>query len=532
MLYCVKRMLKSRCNSRTFATDSHRHAVLLTSEMAWVDQQAITLGTTGFQLMASAGQAVVAQILGRWTPRPVCILCGPGNNGGDGFVIARMLHEQGWPVRVGLLGPLSQLKGETRQHAELWPGPLETLSPDFLKGAELVVDALFGTGLSRPLSEPVTQLVRSLNAMAIPVCAVDIPSGVHGDTGQVFNEAVHADLTVTFHRKKPGQLLMPGRGFCGELIVADIGIPDQIVPGMQLHTYENHPELWLDYFPWPRADDHKYRRGHVLIRGGDVMTGAARLAAMAAARVGAGLVSVAASAQSWPIYAATLTSTLVLPCDSTEDWQLLLEDRRRNVAVLGPGAHISETLRHDVQAALQDSERIVILDAGALTAFAGHGERLFQAISGPCVLTPHGGEFDRLFAHALLDDPAKAPDGAACSPDPTSRSKLERARSAAHISGAVVVLKGHDTVIAAADGRAIVNTNAPPELATGGTGDVLAGIIAGLAAQGMDVFHATAAAVWMHGRAATLFGPGLIADDLPMMLVQVLRDLRETSRNG
>lgn len=500
--------------------------------MAWVDQQAITLGISGFQLMESAGQAVAAQILRRWTPRVVCILCGPGNNGGDGFVIARLLREQGWPVRVGLLGQLSQLKGETRRHAELWSGPVEALSPDLLKGAELVIDALFGTGLSRPLSAPVTQLVRSLNAAAIPVCAVDIPSGVDGGTGQVFSAAVCADLTVTFHRKKPGQLLMPGRTHCGELIATDIGIPDHIVSGMHLQTHENHPDLWLDGFPWPRADDHKYMRGHVLIRGGDVMTGAARLAAMAAARAGAGLVSVAASARSWPIYAATLTSTMVLPCDGTQDWQSLLEDRRRNVAVIGPGASISNTLRDDILAALQDTARTVIVDAGGLTAFAGQGETLFQAISGPCVLTPHSAEFDRLFRdtnreHHTVDG------GTATDPHFASLdSKLECVRAAARISGAVVVLKGADTVIAAPDGRAIINSNAPPELATGGTGDVLAGIIAGLAAQGMDVFHATAAAVWMHGRAATLFGPGLIADDLPMMLVQVLRELRDIFNNG
>lgn len=498
-------------------TDVHRHAVLLPSEMAWADQQAIQdYGIPGFQLMESAGRAVVTHLCRRWAPCPVTVLCGPGNNGGDGFVIARLLHEQGWAVRVGLLGSLSRLNGEAREHAELWPGSIETATTGLLAGTELVVDALFGTGLSRPLDGPAKELVQVLNESATPVCAVDIPSGIDGRTGQVLGTAIRADLTVSFHRKKPGQLLMPGRLHCGDLTVVDIGIPDQVVSGMNIQVHENHPDLWLSRFPWPGPDDHKYKRGHVLIRGGDVMTGAARLAAMAAARAGAGLVSVAAPARSWPIYAAALTSAIVLPCTDPQAWSSMLSDARRNVVLVGPGAGVSNTLQADVLAALQGGSRTVVLDADALTAFSGHPETLFHAITGPCVLTPHSGEYERLFDN-VLNRPG---------------SKVDQARAAARISGAMVVLKGADTVIAAPDGRAIINANAPPELATGGTGDVLAGIIAGLAAQGMDLFHATAAAVWMHGQAATLFGPGLIADDLPTMLTDVLRDLRTNPDYG
>lgn len=489
-------------------TEVHQHALLAPGEMARADQNTINSGTPGFVLMESAGRAVAQLILKRWTPRPVRILCGPGNNGGDGFVVARILHEHGWPVRAGLLGSQADLHGDALAHARLWQGATEPLSAGFLDGAGLVVDALFGTGLSRELDGVALQLVQQLATAVIPVCAIDIPSGIDGNTGQVLGAAVQADITVTFCRKKRGQVLLPGRLYCGEMVVADIGIPDVVIRELDVQVHENHPDLWLAGFPRPDHTQHKYLRGHVLIRGGDVMTGAARLSALSCARTGAGLVSVAASSMVWPVYATALTSTMVLPCDGLQAWRTLLEDARRNVVVIGPGAGVTDTLRDEVLCVL-DTDRAVILDADALTVFAGRADRLCRAINGPCVLTPHEGEFARLFGS--LTDHA---------------GKLEQARAAARISGAVVVLKGADTVIAAADGRAVINSNAPPELATGGTGDVLTGIIAGLVAQNMDAFDAAAAAVWIHGRAAALFGPGLIADDLPDMVVQVLRELK------
>lgn len=458
--------------------------------------------------MEAAGQAVADALCERWSLRPVSILCGPGNNGGDGFVVARILQDRGWPVRIGLLGSLSSLRGDARAHALLWDYGVEPLSVALLDGAELVVDALFGAGLSRPLEGCALHVVQRIEQIRIPVCAIDIPSGVSGTTGHVTGAAVRADLTVTFFRKKPGHLLLPGRSRCGELILADIGIPDSVLPALRIQAYENQPALWFHHFPWPESDQHKYKRGDVLIRGGVIMTGAARLSALAAARIGAGLVSIAATSASWPIYAAALTSVMVSPCDSLDAWQSLLSDPRRNVVVIGPGAGVSEATRNETLAALRTG-RTVVLDADALTAFADHRSILFQSIHGPCVLTPHDGEFPRLFD---ITDQAD--------------SKLERARNAARRSGATLVLKGADTVIASPDGRAVINSNAPPDLATGGTGDVLTGIIAGLAAQGMDTFDAAAAAVWLHGRAARLFGPGLIAEDLPMMLTHVLAELK------
>lgn len=461
--------------------------------------------------MEAAGQAVASAITQRWTPRPVSVLCGPGNNGGDGFVVARILKGLGWPVRVGLFGAPDTMPDDARFHAARLPLDPEPLSLDLLNDVGLVVDALFGAGLSRPLSGSVLQLVHALTRSSVPVCAIDVPSGVDGATGGIMGAATPADITVTFFRKKPGHVLLPGRELCGDLTVADIGIPDDVLAALQTSTYQNDPDLWIDVFPWPRADQHKYQRGHVLIRGGLRMTGAARLAAMAAGRSGAGLVSVAVPHVTWPVYAASLVSAIVLPCDGTQEWCDTLSDPRRNVVVVGPGAGVSAQTRQDVLQALA-TQRAVLLDADGLTVFADTPDVLFQAIRGPCVLTPHSGEFRQLFD--------------------VQGSKLEQARSAAQRSGAVVILKGADTVIAAPDGRAVINANAPPELATGGTGDVLAGIVAGLIAQGMDTFLAAAAGVWMHGRAATCVGPGLVAEDLPLAIKGVLAELKSGPTNS
>lgn len=318
--------------------------------------------------------------------------------------------------------------------------------------------------------------------------------------------AAPAALTVTFFRGKPGHLLMPGRDLCGDCTVADIGIPDAVLESIRPETAENDPTLWRDLLPWPQAAEHKYRRGHVLIPGGDRMTGATRLAAQAARRAGAGLVTIVAPEKAWAIYAAGPPGLLV---DTDANWPDLIADERRNAVLVGPGSGVGEaTKRHLLEACA--SGKALVLDADALTSFADDRNSLMSALHDRCVLTPHDGEFARLFDH----------DG----------SKLERARAAARESGAVVLLKGPDTVIAEPEGWAVINTNAPPELATAGSGDVLAGIIVGLMAQGMAPFVAACAAAWMHGAAASAFGPGLIAEDLIDGLPTVLRGLKEGKR--
>ncbi len=478
-------------------------ALLTVAQMAAADRLSIEAGISGMTLMKNAGDAVARAIQQRWSLRPVAVLCGPGNNGGDGFVAARLLADAGWPVRLALLGDAARLQGDALHHARLWRGAIERVSPGVLDGAELVIDALFGAGLSRPLAGEAADILAHVAQSGLPVAAIDVPSGVMGDTGENLG-AINATLTVTFFRKKPGHVLFPGRLLCGDIHVVDIGTPravwDSVAPG----AFENGPQLWRGDLPVPSHDGHKYHRGHALIQGGFPLTGAARMAARAAARAGAGLVSVAVSEHALPIYAASLTSVMVVPVHTEEDFADLLEDSRITAFLIGPGAGVDPVTRSRALAML-GTGRAVVLDADAITSFQDTAAGLFQAISGPCVMTPHEGEFRRLFN--------------------VSGDKLTRAREAAKRSGAVMVLKGGDTVIAAPDGRAIINTNAPPTLATAGSGDVLSGIILGLLAQGMDPFLAAAAAVWLHGDAAGGFGPGLLAEDLPDLLPGVLRRL-------
>ena len=479
-------------------------ALLTPAEMAEADRAAIVAGVSAIELMEKAGRAVAAAITGRWSPRPVAVLCGPGNNGGDGFVAARRLAAEGWPVRLGLLGEIGRLTGEAAHHAMRWRGKVEPLTPQLLDGSELAIDAIFGAGLSRPVEGAALSAIEALAARRLATVAVDVPSGLDGATGEVRGAAAPATLTVTFFRKKPGHLLLPGRMLCGDTLVADIGIPASVLEQIAPKTCENAPTLWLDTYPWPRLDTHKYRRGHALVAGGEVMTGAARLAARAAARIGAGLVTVAAPAAAWPVYAAALAGVIVRP----DEFVTLLADERRNAILLGPGGGTGDAMRYNVLAALA-TRRALVLDADALTVFAARREALFAAIAGPCVMTPHEGEFARLFDVA--------------------GDKLTRARTAAALSRAVVLLKGGDTVIAAPDGRAVVNANAPPDLATAGSGDVLAGLVVGLLAQGLDPFRAAAAACWIHGDAAAGFGPGLVAEDIIDSVPAALRRLKGMS---
>jgi NAD(P)H-hydrate epimerase len=481
--------------------------------MGEADRLTIAGGIPGIVLMENAGLAVADAVARRWPKRKLLVLCGPGNNGGDGFVAARILAERGWSVRLGLLGAREALKGDAAAAASRWTGPVEPLALTAIGDAELILDAIFGAGLARPVEGAAAEVIAAIDAARLPVVAVDVPSGVHGASGTVLGIAPKAALTVTFFRRKPGHLLLPGREHCGETLVAPIGIPDAVLSKVEPEVAANHPDWWRDDFPWPLPESHKYTRGHVLVAGGAVMTGAARLGARAAARLGAGLVTVAAPEPAFPIYAAALTGIIVQPAGSLDALRALLADTRRNAALIGPGAGLGQETRDKVLAILATEKRTV-LDADALTSFADNAEVLFGAIRSPCVLTPHEGEFARLFASVI--------DG--------SGSKLERAGRAARLSGAVMLLKGNDTVIAAPDGRAAINPGAPPELATAGSGDVLAGMVVGLLAQGMPGFEAAAAAVWLHADAARRFGSGLIADDLIDGLRAALRALKAGAR--
>ena len=488
---------------------SRAGAELLTiEEMARADSLAIASGTSGAALMEAAGGAVATEIMARWQRCSVAVLCGPGNNGGDGFVVARRLREAGWPVRLVLLGSRERLAGDAAQAAARWSGPVTLPSDESLDGTALVVDALFGAGLARPLEGTARYLVEIVKSRGLPCVAIDVPSGVHGDTGQVLGAAIPAVLTVTFFRRKPGHLLLPGRSLAGTVVVADIGISPAVIGTIEPRIHENRPALWLDRYPWPRIEDHKYRRGHAVIVGGTTMTGAARLAARAARRIGAGLVTVACAPDVLALYAGDMPGLLTASIADEAAFASLIADERKNVVLVGPGAGVGGLTRDRALAALR-AAKACILDADALTAFQTDRDRLFRAIRSPCLMTPHEGEFAQLF-------PSIDRGG----------GKVERVRAAARESRAVVLLKGADTVIAHPDGRTVINSNAPPDLATAGTGDILAGFALGLVAQGMEPFDAAAAATWLQGAAAESFGPGLIAEDLPDLLPAVLRRLR------
>ncbi len=495
--------------------------LLTVAAMRRVDAAAIDGGVPGLRLMEAAGAAVAARARARLPAGgKTVVLCGPGNNGGDGFVAARLLAEAGYGVDLVLLGERAALKGDAALAAQAWTGPVRQVDGSPLPSCDLVIDALFGAGLSRDLDGAARALVEAVNAAGVPVLAVDVPTGIDGDTGAVRGVAIRAVETVTFVAFKPGHLLQPGRSLCGQLSLADIGTgPEALAAGLAVGPplHRNGPDLWAGAFPRLSGLSHKYTRGHALVLSGPATkTGAARLAARGALRVGAGLVTVASPPAALAENAAHLTAIMLRPCESADDLDDLLTDERLNVVLAGPGLGTGEPTRERVAVAAA-AGRGLVLDADALTSFAGQARLLAAHLAdgdARAVLTPHAGEFARLF------------DGTAAA---GAADKVARTRAAAELTGAVVVLKGADTVVAAPDGRAAINDHGSPYLGTAGSGDVLGGLIAGLMAQGMDPFEAAAAGVWLHGDAGLRHGPGLIAEDIPELMPAVLRDLVESA---
>ncbi len=506
--------------------------LLSPAEMTEADRLAARAGPS-HALMERAGEAVARAaraLLGARDTASVLVLCGPGNNGGDGYVAARLLAEAGCVVTLASLVGREDLEGDAARAAALWLGPVVGLDADGLGAIDLeridiVIDALFGAGLARDVAGRAAAAINDLNAWAEasrrPVLAVDVPSGIDGATGAVRGTAVKASDTVTFFRLKPGHILMPGRIHCGRLALADIGIAADVLDVIAPSTSLNVPALWPGVPPRPSLAGHKYGRGHALVVSGPLsQTGAARLCARGALRAGAGLVTVASPTDALPVLASSLTAIMTRISDGADDLAALLGDARKNVVALGPGLGVGAGTRAQVAAALASAPaggppRAIVLDADALVSFTDEPDALFAAIgdSGHAVvLTPHDGEFAKLF-------PSLARTG----------SKLERTRAAATLSRAVVLLKGPDTVVAHPDGRAAIAASEAPWLATAGSGDVLTGMIAGVLAQGVPAFEAASSAVWMHAEAARLFGPGLISEDIPEALPRVLAALFDAS---
>ena len=490
-------------------------------EMSGADRFAISAGTPGIQLMERAGLAVTDEAARLTKSRGrIAVLCGSGGNGGDGFIAGRLLGERGYTVELGLLGRRDALKGDPALAAARYQAPVLDAAAIELARADCVIDALFGAGLARDIDGEAKAIIERINAFKRAgghVLAVDVPSGIDGETGGIRGAAVEASASVTFFRLKPGHLLEPGRTLAGAIRLADIGIPEAALGLIAPKTFVNAPAVWGEALPRPNAASHKYARGAVLVLSGSGHhTGAARLAARSALRAGAGIVSVASPPDAVAINSAHLTAVMVAPFANAREFEALIADERRRAIVLGPGAGVGPTLRKLVAAALTRpaKQRTIVLDADALTSFAGDAVRLAALIKRgghEAVMTPHEGEFAKLFEGApdvRLDD-----------------DKLARARAAARLMGAVVLVKGADTVVAAPDGRATIGWNLPPWLATAGSGDVLSGLVAGLSAQEMAAFEAASAAVWLHGACGRAAGPGLIAEDLPEALPGVLRAL-------
>lgn len=499
--------------------DCMSHELLTPREMAEADRLSIAAGPfDGPALMERAGAAVAAVVLKRFPAASrVDVFCGPGNNGGDGYVIARLFAEAGVTVglwRSGAPRPGTDAAGAAAA-CQLNAQPIEDFTP---APGSVVVDALFGAGLSKPIEGKLAAVMERLTASDVPVVAVDLPSGISGDSGAVLGTAIKADLTVTFFRKKPGHLLLPGRLHCGETIVADIGIRPDVLSGIGPSAFENGPALWRGAFPAPAIDTHKYARGHVgVFSGGPSSTGAARLSATGAARAGAGAVTLLSPSNALQVNAAHLTSTILRKAGSLEEVEAFLKERKPAALLFGPGLGLHSKVGDfalELIAASIGLVGAIVFDADALTAISHRRADFFAAAHKSAapylVMTPHEGEFRRIFPE-LADD--------------ASLSKLDRARRAAAAANATLILKGPDTVIATPDGRAAINSNGTPWLATAGSGDVLAGICAGLLAQRMPPFEVACAAVWLHAEAASRFGPGLIAEDIPGLLPQVLAEL-------
>jgi hydroxyethylthiazole kinase-like uncharacterized protein yjeF len=465
--------------------------ILSSTQMSKADSETIKSGIQGLFLMENAGKSVSDFIKSKYNKQKTLVLCGPGNNGGDGFVVARHLKESGWDVKISSLIDKNSYKNDALVMAKRWNDfiiPFEEIS---VGDYSLIIDAIFGIGLSKEISGTIASVINEVNNKNIDTISIDIPSGIDSNNGAILGTAFKSKYTITFARKKIGHTIYPGKDNCGEVIISDIGIKDNFIKS---NIFENTPELWINDFPFPKPQQHKYDRGHSIIVGGNVESaGAATLSAISALKTGSGLVTVACPPSALLVYASKLTAVMNKPIDSVNSFSSFIDDKRVTSVLIGPGNGVTKTTKEYVLEALKLKKNCVF-DADALNVFQDKPEELFKSIYSDVILTPHEGEFHRLFA--------------------LEGNKIDRAIQAAKISNCIIVLKGSDTIIAAPNGKVAVNTNAPASLATAGSGDCLAGIITALLANKVDAFKAACIGVWLHSESANLAGPGMTAEDI------------------
>ena len=493
--------------------NQYAHTLLDTQQSREVDRFTIEQGVAGATLMEAAGKQL-ATVLTEYIGTPleaggvVIILCGPGNNGGDGFVAAKYLDQLGYLVSLRCTILPSELKGDAKKAAQAWSGEVEAISTKGFKDAAAIVDCLFGTGLKRPIENDLESLVKAVNASEAFVLSADVPSGLCADTGKPLGECIEADATVTFAFKKQGQVIVPGRYFCGgnaNIHIANIGVSPDALGHIKATVHENIPSLWGQCFPYSGPQTHKYGRGHMLVLGGKEPTlGASRLASLAGLRVGAGLVTLAAPTETYAVQASALMDVMVRRFDSAFGFMGIVNDPRIRAVLVGPGAGRGEKT-FDLVKQVGAKKKSLVLDADALASLVDRVDIISQLKSPEVILTPHEGEFAKLFPSLNFQE-----------------NRLDAVTQAAEQTNAIVVLKGVSTIVAAPDGRASISANAPSWLSVGGTGDVLSGMICGLITQGMPAFEAASAGVWIHGEAGMAAGRGLIASDLLDVIPKVL----------
>jgi len=486
------------------------HAILSCKHHRDLDKKTIKKFLPGYKLMENAGGEIFKIIKKKFKKKnKIKILCGPGNNGGDGFVVAKLLKENGY-LNVDLFSLLAkkELKGDAKLAANNFNGKLKSFSNFKVSSDDLIIDGLFGSGLKKNISGNLKRIIEKIN-LKKPYCiSIDIPSGINGDTGEIQGIAIQSKDTITFTRRKPGHLLTPGKEYCGNLITVDIGINLKNL-GFKPKIFENHPDNWKNNFPWPNQKSHKYTRGYSLIICGEKMTGASRLAARGAARIGCGLICLGVPRKAFNIYATENPIALIEKVEDEKDLNALFKDKRINTILIGPGLGISHKKLKLILKTVKEKGRTIVLDADALK---NNFKKIVSKNKTRIVITPHQGEFSQVLKSLKIKN---------------TKNKFLSANGFVKKTKINLILKGNITIISSQDGRISINTNTSPFLATGGSGDVLAGMITGLIAQKMDIFNACCAAVWIHGEIGKLKGPGLIAEDLPEMIPKVLKKIKK-----